>query len=336
MVTKSATKTIPKKKPVKPPVTQKKPVSQAASPAKPDLTVMLEQHTKQLRQLDEEFNTLQNELKEIRNLIVTEKVTQVDKSRSEAKKPVDSSWHVMIDPTREYTQKEIIAITRISQPTLSMAKVRGHIVTKMPAGKRGWVVLGSDLLAWDAARAIHNEKKSTPATKKATPVKAKAPAKKAPAQKKVAAAKPKVVAIQKAETKAITVSPAVKAAKKPAAKPATKAPAKTIAAPKTQAKAPVKPAAAKKPVKKPVVKTAKSAAKTAAKPGSESSVPIPNDIADRINALTAKKKVTQTQFGTDVDLPQKVIYEISTRKLKELSPAVIQKINVALKKYESK
>ncbi|MFH0966280.1 MAG: hypothetical protein V1862_01150, partial [Methanobacteriota archaeon] len=63
---------------------------------------------------------------------------------------------------------------------------------------------------------------------------------------------------------------------------------------------------------------------------------IPDDIPDRINALTLKKKITQTEFGNAVDMPQKLIYEISTRKLKELSPENIQKITVALKKFESK
>lgn len=334
MVAKSTPKTIQQKKPVKPAVAKKQPVSKPAITEEYDILEVVDLHTKHLLQMDEMFSSLQDELKDIRKLIVSEKVSQTDKARVEAKKSSDSSWHVLIDPGREYTQKEIIALTKISQPTLSMAKVRGHIVTKVPAGKRGWVVLGSDLLVWDNARAIHTDQRTVASAKKAAQGKAKDPVKKVQAQKKPVPAKAKAVegeapanttkavAVQKVGTKALTVQESVKAVTTPAKTPA-----------KDPAKAPAKP---KKTVKAPVATTGKGVRKPVSKDSSETQVAVPADLADRINALTAMKKITQTQFGIEVDLPQKVIYEISTKKLKELSPASIQKITTVLKKYESK
>lgn len=100
----------------------------------------------------------------------------------------------------------------------------------------------------------------------------------------------------------------------------------------TTVKAPVK---AKKPVK-PVKTTAPSAAKKiGSKSFSDDLIAIPNDIPDRINALTTKKKVTQTNLGKEVDLSQKVIHEIATRKVKDLNKEKIKKITLALKKFES-
>lgn len=324
MVTKSITKPVQRKKPVKAAVVKKPQTIQPAASEKYDVQKVVELHEKQLLKMDEMVSSLQNELKDIRSLIVTEKVSQTDKAREETRKSSDSSWHVLIDSDREYTQKEIIAITKISQPTLSMAKVRGHIVTKVPVGKRGWVVLGSDLLTWDNGRAIHTDQKPVTGAKKA--VVAKKSVKKAQPQKKAAPAKAQVVsaeasskpaksvAVQKVGTKALTSTTSAKTVK-PVAKPA---------------------APSAKPAKAPVKSTAKSVKKPVSKTGSETQALIPDDIADRINALTVNKKVTQTQFGNEVDLPQKVIYEIASKKLKEISPASIQKIITVLKKYESK
>lgn len=85
------------------------------------------------------------------------------------------------------------------------------------------------------------------------------------------------------------------------------------------------------PAKKAPVKSA-----VTSKTSSDAPVIIPKDIADRINALTSKKVINQNQLATDVELPQNVIYEISTRKLKRISPISIEKIQTALKSYESK
>lgn len=126
-------------------------------------------------------------------------------------------------------------------------------------------------------------------------------------------------------------------------------------------KAPVKPVV-KKPVKTavksvPVKPSLKTQAKTATKPTklakpvtavknqvksnvsssfSDSLVLIPKDIPNRINNLTLKKKVTQTQLGKEVDLSQKVIHEIATRKMKDINKDTLSKIVTVLKKYETK
>ncbi|MFH0967096.1 MAG: hypothetical protein V1862_05385, partial [Methanobacteriota archaeon] len=118
--------------------------------------------------MDELLLSVQNELKAIKDMVVEKKIIQTEKPKTATKTDGDTAWHVLIEPDREYTQKEIIGITNISQPTLSMAKARGHIMTSVPAGERGWVVRGADLLAWDNARAIHAEKKPASRQKKTT------------------------------------------------------------------------------------------------------------------------------------------------------------------------
>ena len=250
----------------------------------------------------------------------------------------DISWHSQIDPDREYSQKEIITITKISQPTLSMAKVRGHIVTRSPPGERGWVVKGSDLVAWDSNRAVNLRKqKQTPkrsVSKKKTGVSKTTAAVAKPATVAVTAVNQKAkkpLVIQKKEPKALIVQdePSSKKGSAPVKKTQSKSPdktrtvssraEKTASTEKTSQKQPVKP---KKPVSKENIQR-------------DQQVAIPDDIPDRITALTMKKVVTQTQFGNDVGLPQKVIYEIATKKLNVLNPAVIQKIVATLKTYES-
>ena len=120
---------------------------------------------------------------------------------------------------------------------------------------------------------------------------------------------------------------------------------KSVAIPKSApAKAPVKKVqkVVSKPVVKPkVTKSAASTVKKIVKPAITKSfaddlIEIPKDISDRINALTSKKKVTQTQLGKEVDLSQKAIHEIAARKKKDLNKDVIKKIQIVLKKYESK
>lgn len=325
MAIKTPQKRVPKKVPVKTTPAPKKAVTKKTTPAPSsagDVQRILDTHSKHLDKIDNTLSLLTRELKELKSVIVAVKTSlPVTQPGSTGKKVIDSSWHALIEPNREYTQKEIIGITKISQPTLSMAKVRGHIITKEQPGKRGWVVLGSELLKWDNGRA-KNAKKSAPSVKKpaASTATAKKPIKKTavskPAPKSLAVPQStktgKTVVVAKKETKALTVKAATKTSKTSAA-----------------AKKPVKTQVAAKPakvVKKPPVK----------KTGNEINAPIPNDIPNRISALTLKKIVTQTQFGHDVGLPQKVIYEITTRKRKELNPETIQKISAALKKYESK
>jgi len=324
MVIKTQKKSVPKKGPVKVTQAPKKTVvnrTSSAGASSVDIQKVLESHTQHLKKIDDTLSLLGKELKDLKNTIVAVKTAMpVSKAPDTGKKILDSSWHALIEPNREYTQKEIIGITKISQPTLSMAKVRGHIITKDQPGKRGWVVLGSELLKWDSNRARNAPKKSVPAKK--TPV-VKKPAAKKPAPK-TAVAKPAV--------KSLTVVESSKA-KKPAA-PAKK----TVKAPATSTKTSTKTSTATKKV----VKTAPSKTTTPAKKpvtkrsDADIQTSIPNDIPGRISALTMKKVVTQTQFGHEVGLPQKVIYEITTKKRKELSPATIQKITTVLKKYESK
>lgn len=155
------------------------------------------------------------------------------------------------------------------------------------------------------------------ATEKKVPTPKKAPVAVSKAPTKAPARTSKALTVQENETKAITV--------KPAAKKAT-----------TPTKKPVKPTALKETGESKVATPARRGRKTAQTVSSEAPVAIPSNIADRINALTTKKKITQTKFGEEVDLPQKVIYDISERKLKTLSLEKIQKITAVLKKYESK
>ena len=122
--------------------------------------------------------------------------------------------------------------------------------------------------------------------------------------------------------------------KKPVKAPVKKV-AKAVSKPasfQTTVKAPVKAKKPVKPVKIPAPSTAK---KVESMSFSDDLIAIPNDIPDRINALTTKKKVTQTNLGKEVDLSQKVIHEIATRKMKDLNKDKIKKITLALKKYES-
>jgi DNA-binding Xre family transcriptional regulator len=93
---------------------------------------------------------------------------------------------------------------------------------------------------------------------------------------------------------------------------------------------------------KDTVKTIGSAAKAkipdvkaASKPVIEGLVEIPQEISDRINALTAQKKVTQTQLGKETDLSQKKIHEIASRKVRDLHQDVINRLTAVIKKYET-
>lgn len=88
--------------------------------------------------------------------------------------------------------------------------------------------------------------------------------------------------------------------------------------------------------KSAVVTSAKSALDESSKFILGDLIVIPNDIANRINSLTSKKRVTQTDLGKEVEMSQKEIHEIVTRKIKELSKEKIDLIYVALKKYETK
>jgi len=121
----------------------------------------------------------------------------------------------------------------------------------------------------------------------------------------------------------------------------------------SKAKAPVKSAVksskaisaglAKKtsaPAKKPATRPAAAAKKPASKAGSKSAlediIEIPKEIADRINALTQAKKVTQTQLGKETDLSQKKIHEIASRKVRDLNKDIIARLTTVIKKYEAK
>ncbi len=137
----------------------------------------------------------------------------------------------------------------------------------------------------------------------------KDPVKAAPAK---AAAKPKNPA-KKAPV--VTKTPVVKAAVKAA-------PAKAVAKPKTQA-ASQKPG----PVKR---------GRKLIQPAPETMVPVPVSVSERLNALTAKKKITQTKFAEEVDVPPNLIFDIAAQKVKTITFERIQKITTALKKYETK
>lgn len=313
MVSKSPQKKVGKKPPVTRTTAQKKPVASRSTPVAGDIQKTLDLHTKHLAQIDTTLNALKTELKEIKSAINAARTIPASPAGTAAKKGPDFSWHGLIDPAREYTQKEIIGITGISQPTLSMAKVRNHIITKPQPGKRGWVVTGSDLIAWDTARA-KNAPKNLNRSAGSAP---KKPAAKTSVGKPAA----KSLAIEESSRTGRKVAVIAKGSK---AVQAVK-PSKPAAAPKPPAKKPV-PAKTSATVKKPAAKKADS----------EIHAPVPADIPDRISALTMKKIVTQTQFGHDVGLPQKVIYEITTKKRKELNPEIIQKITATLKKYESR
>lgn len=139
------------------------------------------------------------------------------------------------------------------------------------------------------------------------------------------------------------VSPAVVMTKnKPEAEVAPKKPIRGISSRKNIQKTvsmatPVKtsikaPAKAKNTVKV----TANTVKKSISSSFSADIIDIPADIPNRIFDLTSKKKVTQTQLGKDVELSQKAIQEIASRKVKELNKDKIKKIRVALKKYERK
>ncbi len=142
---------------------------------------------------------------------------------------------------------------------------------------------------------------------------AKAPVKAAPAK---AAAKPKT-----------PVKKAPVAAKAPVAKATAKAPVK--AAPKKAAAKPKTPAVAQKTV--PVKRGRKLV-----QPAPETMVPVPVSVSERLNALTAKKKITQTKFAEEVDVPPNLIFDIAAQKVKTITFERIQKITTALKKYETK
>ena len=141
----------------------------------------------------------------------------------------------------------------------------------------------------------------------------KAPVKAAPAK---AVSKPKTP-VKKAPVAAKASVP-----KAVAKAPAKAAPAKAAAKPKT-------PAAAQKvgPVKR---------GRKLVQPAPETMVPVPVSVSERLNALTAKKKITQTKFAEEVDVPPNLIFDIAAQKVKTITFERIQKITTALKKYETK
>jgi hypothetical protein len=144
------------------------------------------------------------------------------------------------------------------------------------------------------------------------------------------------------------------------ASPAKAAPAKTVASKaKTQAKktsaapakAPVKTTAAKvSPVRRGAAKAktpapeqtpepVKVPAKRGRKlvqPALDTMVPVPVSVSERLNTLTASKKITQTKFAEEVDVPPNLIFDIAAQKVKTISLERIQKITTALKMYETK
>ncbi|HWQ67970.1 MAG TPA: hypothetical protein VN372_14015 [Methanospirillum sp.] len=365
-----------------------------------DLQALLDLQAQHFLQIDESLASLKDELREIKSAVSADKDdisgTRRFEDRDTFKKEFtikedDPAWYASIDLNRYYTQKEIVDITKISQPTLSMAKIRGHVIIKGSPGQRRWWVLGSELIAWDRSRAKIEERIRAKKEKESADGAVKSPkaqAKRSPSAKK--AAKPPVKAVKKAsepqkdtvdltsqsssnqvkkpapvssqtkktavvsknEKTALVVQAPVKAGKKPvAAKPST--PAADVKAPAKAGKKPVgakpaTPAAGVKAVKKSVaakpstptagVKAPAKAVKKApaTQPRGEIQIPIPKNMPDRIEALTSKKVITQTELGQEVDLPQKVIYEISTRKMKTAQEQVVQKIDSLLKKYESR
>lgn len=123
----------------------------------------------------------------------------------------------------------------------------------------------------------------------------------------------------------------VKAPVKTPAKPAAKSSKAVSAAPVKKASAP-----AKKPVKAPAAPAKKPVVKAGSKSVLEDIIEIPKEIADRINALTQAKKVTQTQLGKETDLSQKKIHEIASRKVRDLNKDIIARLTTVIKKYEAK
>ncbi len=143
----------------------------------------------------------------------------------------------------------------------------------------------------------------------------------------------------------------------PAAKatPIKAAPAKTAA---TKARTPVKkttvaakPVAAKTPAKTAAAKARSAVATKKAEPvksapakrgrklvqpALDTMVPVPVSVSERLNALTSTKKITQTKFAEEVDLPTNLIFDIAAQKVKTISLERIQKISTALKKFETK
>lgn len=71
-------------------------------------------------------------------------------------------------------------------------------------------------------------------------------------------------------------------------------------------------------------------------PALDTMVPVPGSVSDRLNALTGAKKITQTGFAEEVDVPPNLIFDIAAQKVKTISLERIQKITTALKKYETK
>ncbi|PWR71618.1 hypothetical protein [Methanospirillum lacunae] len=161
--------------------------------------------------------------------------------------------------------------------------------------------------------------------------------------------------------KPASVTPAKAPAKSAATKasPAKAAPVKSISKAKTQAKkasatpakAPVKSTATKtSPVRRGAAKAktpapeqttapVKVPAKRGRKlvqPALDTMVPVPVSVSERLNALTATKKITQTKFAEEVDVPPNLIFDIAAQKMKTISLERIQKITTALKKYETK
>jgi len=119
--------------------------------------------------------------------------------------------------------------------------------------------------------------------------------------------------------------------------PKTKASAKTMK--KATKEAPVSvttaPASVKKSARASLTKGKKTTGKVGKKTVLEDLVEIPQEIADRINALTAQKKVTQTQLGKETDLSQKKIHEIASRKVKDLNKEILSRLSAVIKKYEA-
>lgn len=144
-----------------------------------------------------------------------------------------------------------------------------------------------------------------------------------------------------AEVKALRKQVQVEEGGKPASGAASK-PKATVKSAKIPTKAASatsdakKSAAARKPVKTSAASAKKPAAKAGSKSVLEDIIEIPQDIADRINALTQQKKVTQTQLGKETDLSQKKIHEIAARKVKDLNKDIIARLTAVIKKYEAK
>lgn len=161
------------------------------------------------------------------------------------------------------------------------------------------------------------------------------PASAAPAKAPVKSAATKASPAKAAVAKSVS-SKAKTQVKKASAAPA-KAPAKSTAT-KTS---PVRRGAAK--AKTPAPEQATVPVKVPAKrgrklvqPALDTMVPVPVSVSERLNALTATKKTTQTKFAEEVDVPPNLIFDIAAQKVKTISLERIQKITTALKKYETK